>query len=117
MRFKIDENLPEEYAALLRDSGFEAATVGDEGLGGAEDAVVAERSRREQRILVTLDLGFADIRSYPPGEHPGIVVIRSKIQDKNTLIALLRRAVKVLPERSPEGQLWVVEADRIRFRD
>jgi hypothetical protein len=35
LRFKIDQNLPAEYAALLREAGFEADTVDDEGLSGA----------------------------------------------------------------------------------
>lgn len=116
MRFKIDQNLPTEYAVLLRESGFEADTVDDEGLGGADDSLIAERSRRETRILITLDLGFSDIRSYPPSEHPGIIVIRSKAQDKTTLLSILRRVIVVLQARLPEGQLWMVEADRIRFR-
>jgi hypothetical protein len=67
--------------------------------------------------LVTLDMGFADIRSYLPSEYPGVIVVRSKAQDKETLISLLRRLLLALPGRSPRGQLWAVEADRIRFRE
>lgn len=117
MKFKIDQNLPAEYATVLRESGSEAETVDQESLGGADDTVISKRCRSEERVLVTLDMGFADIRSYPPSEHPGIIVVRSKAQDKETLIFLLRRVLLVLPERSPRGQLWVVEADRIWSRD
>ena len=117
MRFKIDQNLPAEFAAVLRGGGFEAETVDDEALGGANDAVISERVRAERCVLVTLDLGFADIRAYPPHEHSGIVVLRSKAQDKIGLISMLRRLIPVLQERSPEGQLWIVEGDRIRFRE
>lgn len=117
MKFKIDQNLPAEYAAVLRESGFEAETVDQESLGGVDDAAIAERCRSEGRVPVTLDIGFADIRSYPPREHPGIIVVRSKAQDIETLISLLKRVLMVLPGRSPRAQLCVVEADRIRFRD
>jgi predicted nuclease of predicted toxin-antitoxin system len=116
LKFKVDHNLLVEYSALLRESGFEADTVDEEALGGADDATIAERSRTEKRTLVTLDLGFSDIRSYPPAEFPGIIVLRSKAQDKDALILLLRRVIPVLRGRSPEGQLWIVEGDRIRFR-
>ena len=37
MRFKLDENLPVEFASLLRRSGHDAVTVLDQGLGGARD--------------------------------------------------------------------------------
>lgn len=117
MRFKIDQNLPAEYAAVLREAGFEADTVDDEGLSGADDSVVSERGRTDGRVLLTLDLGFSDIRSYPPQEYSGIVVFRSKAQDKIRLISMLRRLVPVLREKSPERQLWIVEPDRIRFRE
>ncbi|PWU01762.1 MAG: hypothetical protein C5B51_22240 [Terriglobia bacterium] len=69
MKFKIDENLPAETAAILRQSGFVADTVAEEDLSGSDDQAVIARSRSEDRILVTLDLDFANIRAYPPGER------------------------------------------------
>jgi predicted nuclease of predicted toxin-antitoxin system len=117
LRFKIDQNLPSEYAALLRQAGFEADTVDDEGLSGADDLVISERGRAAGRALVTLDLAFSDIRSYPPKEYSGILVLRCKAQDKATLVSMLRRLILVLRERSPDRQLWIVEPDRIRYRE
>jgi len=36
LKFKVDENLPEEVSALLVTAGHEADTVADEGLSGAQ---------------------------------------------------------------------------------
>jgi predicted nuclease of predicted toxin-antitoxin system len=116
LKFKIDENLPAECALLFRESGFEAATVADQALSGAQDPVLFDRCLTEGRVLVTLDLDFANVRAYPPGSHSGIVVVRSNFQDKATLISILKRTLPVLMRRSPEKQLWIVEPDRIRFR-
>ena len=88
MKFKIDENLPTEYAPILREAGFETDTVSDEKLSGAGDSVLSERCRAEDRVLMTLDLDFANVQAYPPKSHPGIVVFRSKSQDKPTLVDL-----------------------------
>jgi predicted nuclease of predicted toxin-antitoxin system len=115
VKFKVDENLPTEFAPLLREYGFEADTVEDEHLNGSNDSILAERSRAEGRVFVTLDLDFANIRSYPPGDYPGIVVLRSKSQDKVTLISVMRRLIPVLLKTSPNRQLWIVEHDRIRY--
>jgi hypothetical protein len=30
LKFKVDENLPTEYAPIIREAGFEADTVSDE---------------------------------------------------------------------------------------
>jgi predicted nuclease of predicted toxin-antitoxin system len=116
LKLKIDENLPGECVEVLRYGGFEADTVADERLTGAEDSAIAVRSRAEGRVLITLDLDFANIRAYPPAEYAGIIVLRSKRQDKRAVLALLHRIVLVLANRAPAGELWIVEPDRIRFR-
>jgi predicted nuclease of predicted toxin-antitoxin system len=116
VKFKIDENLPAEAAGILRGAGFIADTVGDENLSGADDATVASTSRSRDRILVSLDLDFANIRAYPPGEHAGIIVLRVKRQDKTTVLAYVRRLAAALGRRNPTGELRVVDGNRIRFR-
>ena len=63
MKFKIDENLPAECALIFREAGFEAATVAEQKLSGADDSVLFERCRAESRVLVTLDLDFANVQS------------------------------------------------------
>jgi predicted nuclease of predicted toxin-antitoxin system len=117
LKFKVDENLPAEHAAILREAGHEADTAADQKLSGAEDSELSERCHAEDRILLTLDLDFANVQAYPPKSHSGIVVFRSNTQDKGTLISLLKRLVPVLARRSPKQQLWIVEQDRIRYRE
>lgn len=116
MKLKIDENLPNECAAILNASGFEADTVADEGMTGAEDSKLAARARTERPILLTLDLDFANIRAYPPVDYAGVIVLRPKLQDKHTVLALVQRIALALGNRSPAGELWIVGPDRIRFR-
>lgn len=116
MKFKIDENLPVESAHILRDSGFVADTVADEHLSGSDDDTVVSMSRSENRVLVTLDLDFSNIRAYQPGEHSGIIVLRLKRQDKLTVLGYVRRLATALAHRNPDGELWIVDGNRIRFR-
>ena len=47
------------------------------------------RSGPKGRILVTLDRGFADLRAYPPGSHPGIVVLRQGLTSVTAALKLL----------------------------
>lgn len=65
---------------------------------------------------MTLDLDFANIWAYPPGEHAGIIVLRVKRQDKPTVLAYVRRLATALTDRNPSGELWIVDGNRIRFR-
>jgi predicted nuclease of predicted toxin-antitoxin system len=116
MQFKIDENLPIEVSDLLRHAGHDAATVLEQRLGGAADPMIAAVCQRENRILVTLDLDFADIRSYPPAQYPGLIVLRVMRQDKVQVLETLSRLLPVFSDETPEHALWIVEEDRVRIR-
>ena len=116
-RFKLDENLPRDAEALLRKAGHDAHTVLDEQLGGNPDPRVFGASQAEDRILVSFDLDFSDIRAYPPASHKGIWVLRPHTQSIDNTLALLRAALLILETESTQGRLWIVEPERIRIRE
>jgi predicted nuclease of predicted toxin-antitoxin system len=76
VRIKVDENLPASLAGAVRERGFDAESVGEDCLVGAADNALLDVAGPEDRMVFTLDRGFGDIRAYPPGTHPGIVVFR-----------------------------------------
>src|SRR5688500_1213342 len=98
MKFKIDENLPIEFATILIEAGYDALTIVDENLQGEIDPYVIDVCVQEERVLITLDLDFADIRAYPPHRFPGIIVFRLKSQDKPRLVGVLRRILPLLKQ-------------------
>jgi predicted nuclease of predicted toxin-antitoxin system len=117
MRFKVDENLPVEVAQLFREAGHEAATVLDQCLGGRHDRAVATICQQEARALVTLDLDFADIRTYPPAHYAGVVVLRLQHQDKPHVLEVCARVIPLLSQEPLAQRLWIVEENRIRIRE
>lgn len=117
MRFKIDENLPIEVAELLREVGYDAITVGEQHLAGSDDSDIASICRQEKRVLVTLDMDFADIRAYPPEQFSGLIVLRLRWQDKPRVLRVLRRLVPKFSIEPLEHCLWIVEENRVRIRD
>ena len=114
--FKLDENLPAEAAQVLRDAGFDAATVGEQRLSGEPDPAIAAVCRVEGRALVTLDTDFADLRTYPPGRTAGIIVLRLRRQDRAHVLETIRRLVPLLTTETLAGHLWIVDEDRVRIR-
>jgi predicted nuclease of predicted toxin-antitoxin system len=93
MKVKLDENVPGAVAGLLQARGHDVAAVAGEGLGGRQDSAVAQAAAQEGRMIITLDRRFADIRRYPPGTHPGILVLHARDQRPGlieaTMLALL----------------------------
>jgi len=114
-KFKLDENLPQEAADLLRNAGYDAATIWDQQMVGAPDSKVASVCKDEDRVLVTLDLDFADIRLYRPADHAGIIVLRLPRQDKQNALAIINRLIPVLAQESAAGLLWIVDSKQIRM--
>ena len=117
MKFKVDENLPIQCVDQLREGGHDALSVKDQGLSGATDPRIAEVCTEEGRVLVTLDLDFADIRTYPPSASAGIIIFRLGSYDALTLRRFVGRVMALLPHESPAGRLWVVEEDKVRIRE
>jgi predicted nuclease of predicted toxin-antitoxin system len=116
MLFKIDENLPIEIAELLGNSGHDAKTVHEQQLHGARDSSLMEACDREKRVLVTTDTDFADIRSYPPQDHEGIIVLRIRNQSKNRVITVFRNILPIIDQEPLKRHLWIVEDTIIRIR-
>ena len=117
MRFKLDENLPIQFKRLFAESGHDAATVIDEGIGGVTDAELTSVCLAEERVLVTQDLDFTDIRTYPPTEYPGIIVFRLGTQARDDILQVAAALIEALTTASPKGQLWIVEDTRVRIRE
>jgi predicted nuclease of predicted toxin-antitoxin system len=78
LKIKLDENLSRHLAPVLSQFGHDVDTAADEGLLSRPDAEIAAAASRDGRLLMTLDLDFSDIRRFPPGSHPGIVVFRPR---------------------------------------
>ena len=115
LKFKVDENLPEAAARILRDAGFDAETVLTEGLGGASDTTLATVCKEEGRALVTLDLDFSDIRTYPPNEYPGFIVLRIHNHSITHVSAIMEKVVGLLQREKLAGTIWSVDERRVRI--
>jgi predicted nuclease of predicted toxin-antitoxin system len=116
MKFKLDENLPLELVDLFKGEGHDAASVLGQQLGGACDSTLAEHCRAEKRALVTLDIGFADIRSYPPERYSGLIVLRLRRHDKPYILDVTRQLLPRLSTEPLSSHLWIVEEGRVRIR-
>ncbi len=116
MKFKVDENLPDELSQVLLSAGWDSLTVVEQQLGGTQDPQLAQICREEGRIFVTFDRGFANIRAYPPADSAGMIVFRLKSHDKRHVLETAGRLVAALSQREVRNQLWIVSEDRIRIR-
>ena len=116
MILKLDENLGRPHVALLKRHGYDADRVFDQGLSGVVDAELWVHVKREGRFLITLDLGFSDVRRYAPGTHPGILLLRPRRKGRNAVSQVLRRVLAERRLETLEGCLAGADEARTRVR-
>ena len=115
MKFKLDENFGTRTQQLFRVAGHEVQTVAEQNLQGSPDQELYGACGREQRCLVTLDLGFANVLRFPPAQVGGIVVIRLPRNPSLLLLGnLVREFLRAAAKVPLDKKLWVVETGRIR---
>jgi predicted nuclease of predicted toxin-antitoxin system len=115
VKFKIDENLSPSLAGMFEAARHDAHSVVQQALGGQPDERIMDVCGREQRALITSDLDFSNILTYPPANYPGIIVFRLANQAHVTIEAAVHRVLDLLPLESLTGTLWIVEERRIRI--
>lgn len=112
---KLDENVPDLAATILRQAGHDVALAREEQLAGAPDSHVLTVARNEGRVLISLDRGFANVLQHPPEATAGIVVIRLHAQT----LPRIRRVAEVLGDllvnRPVKGRLWVLDESHLRI--
>ncbi len=116
MKLKLDESLTRRLREPLQKLGHDVSTAADEKLLGKPDPELAQAANREQRMLFALDFHFADIRNYPPGQHPGIVVFRPPSPDLSAIINFISDFAARSDLGALAGCVVVVEPGRTRVR-
>ena len=116
MKLLFDENLSPAHAVRLRQRGYDATSIAEEGLAGVGDSVVRAAAVDAGRILVTLDGDFANILRYPVEGTPGVIWLRLHPPTEDKIRAALDRCLAVLARQDLTGKLVVVDRDKIRVR-
>ncbi len=97
---KLDEDLPDRLEEILEKFGYPTSTVCGQGWGGTKDSVLWPKVKAEDRFFITADKGFGDLRLFPPGTHPGILVLRP---DKESVLAFVELIESILRDRRLES--------------
>ena len=73
-------------------------------------------TKSADEILLTLDLEFGDLRKYPPGSHPGIILFRPRSMGPRFVGRVVLDFVGRTDLTELAGCLVVVDPDRVRVR-
>jgi len=116
IKLKLDENLSVHLKGILSSMGYNARTAGEEELLGRPDIEIAAAARKEERVLLTLDLEFGDLRKHPPGSHPGIVLFRPRSLGPLTVNRFIEGFLKSANLEDFPGCIIIVDPSKVRVR-
>ena len=116
MKFKLAENLPVSSSDIMTSAGHDVDTVSAEGLIGAPDHDVVVAAAAAGRILISLDRGLGDIRSYPPGSHAGIIVLRLADQSAATVSKAISDLASLADPGGLTGAVTILQRGLLRIR-
>lgn len=116
VKIKLDEDLSPLVGEPLRTAGYEVVSVVQQNWGGLKDNELWPRVVAEGVFSVTADKGFGDIRTYSPGTHPGILLLRPDRESTLDFMALVELVVRKHPIESLSGATTVATTRGVRIR-
>ena len=112
----LDANISDVAAARLGTQDFAVHDIREIAPPGIADPDILEEARKLNAVIVTRDFDFSDIREYPPGRCPGVIVLSVRNLPRNAIIDVLRSLLAAIPFDDLHGATSIVEAGRCRIR-
>jgi predicted nuclease of predicted toxin-antitoxin system len=118
LRVLLDQNVPRVVAAWLQGlrPSWAVQHATEVGLAEKSDREIFEWAQARQTVIVTFDEDFADQRSFPVGEHHGVVRLRVWPTTIEETQHALERLLAEVPENELSGALVIIDRSHIRVR-
>lgn len=114
----LDQNIPLEIKPWLQKEHpfWSIFHTTEENLATSSDPEIFQWAQQKGCLIITFDEDFADQRSFPVGQHFGIIRLHvwptTVEETQNALLRLFQE----IPEQALRLSLVIVERTRIRIR-
>ncbi|MBI5215541.1 MAG: DUF5615 family PIN-like protein [Ignavibacteriae bacterium] len=116
LRLLLDQNLSPLTTSFLRTLGYDVTDTRELGLSTAEDPLILNRAKELDRIIITYNGDFADIKEVPLGTHPGVIRLKVIPQTEDILHPILEHQLKILSRQDISGCLIVIDNWKMRIK-
>jgi predicted nuclease of predicted toxin-antitoxin system len=116
MRFLADMGISPVTVRALRQEGYDAVHLQEEGLERLPDADILEKARQEERIVLTCDLDFAELLAVGTEALPSVIIFRLQNYTPAYVTPKLLEALAGYSRELTSGAILTVEDTRYRLR-
>lgn len=100
----------------LRQHGHDIHHLSEEGLQHLPDPLIVEKAQREERLIITCDLDFADLLALGTRAVPSVILVRLKNQTPDSVTPRLIQVLSECREALTAGAIVTIEETRYRLR-
>lgn len=116
MKFLGDMGISPRTIEHLRDQGYDAVHLLDEGLATLPDADILAKAQREGRILLTLDLDFGYLLAISKANLPSVILFRLGNVSRDRVEARLLQILQQCEAELEAGGVISVSNEAFRVR-
>ncbi len=116
MKFLADMGVSMTVVQRLRESGYDAIHLREEGLQRFPDPDILEKARQEERIILTFDLDFSDLLAASADRLPSVIIFRLQNTTPPFVSSRLLAVLLECTEELATGAIVTVQDSRYRLR-
>lgn len=116
MNLFADECVYKVTVDLLRLWGHDVITAQEAGLSGRLDEEILAYALMHERVLITIDMDFSNIRHYTPGSHRGIIVAKIRPRNVDAIHKVLQYLLTNIEPDKLSASLVIVDQSKYRIR-
>jgi len=116
MKFLADMGISPRVVEELRQKGYDAVHLLDEGLYRMTDGDILEKARQENYVLLTHDLDFGELLAASGGNLPSVIIFRLKDMRAVNIIRHLLSIINQQSEALDKGAVLSVTEQKVRIR-
>jgi predicted nuclease of predicted toxin-antitoxin system len=116
MRFLADMGISLRTVEWLRENGHDIVHLRDEGLQRLPDDEILEKARLEGRVVLTVDLDFAQLLAMAQSSFPSVILFRLGNENYDQINSCLDILIRDCTEDLQSGAMISVSTKGFRIR-
>lgn len=116
MKFLADMGISPSIIRRLREQGYDAVHLYEQGLMRLADEDILRKAQAEGRILLTHDLDFGELLAFSKQEFPSVIIFRLSDMRPENVWLHLSAVLAQHQEAIEQGALLSVRDRKVRLR-